>query len=63
MTEKSLILRHGIKYKHSHMCDLAEDWPDTEFVQAVLAQLPWYHQRTLLDKLRPANMRLIEGAA
>ena len=45
------------------MRDLAEAWPDTEFVQAVLAQLPWYHQRTLLDKLRPANMRLIEGAA
>ena len=26
----------------------AEAWPDREFVQAVLAQLPWYHQLALL---------------
>ena len=30
----------------------AEAWPDSEFVQAVLAQIPWYHQLALLDKLR-----------
>lgn len=30
----------------------AEAWPDAEFVQAVLAQLPWYHQLALLDKLK-----------
>ena len=29
----------------------AEAWPDDKFVQAVLAQLPWYHQLALLDKL------------
>jgi predicted nuclease of restriction endonuclease-like (RecB) superfamily len=29
----------------------AEAWPDAEFVQEVLAQLPWYHQLALLDKL------------
>lgn len=29
----------------------AEAWPDESFVQAVLAQLPWYHQLALLDKL------------
>ena len=34
-----------------YMRAFAEAWPDTEFVQAVLAQLPWYHQLALLDKL------------
>jgi predicted nuclease of restriction endonuclease-like (RecB) superfamily len=29
----------------------AEAWPDEDFVQEVLAQLPWYHQVALLDKL------------
>ncbi|RVT49822.1 DUF1016 domain-containing protein [Rubrivivax albus] len=34
-----------------YMRAFAEAWPDGEFVQAVLAQLPWYHQLALLDKL------------
>lgn len=34
-----------------YMRSFAEAWPDAEFVQAVLAQLPWYHQLALLDKL------------
>ena len=34
-----------------YMRAFAEAWPDMEFVQAVLAQLPWYHQLVLLDKL------------
>ena len=34
-----------------YMRAFAEAWPDAEFVQAVLAQLPWYHQLALLDKL------------
>lgn len=34
-----------------YMCAFAEAWPDAEFVQGVLAQLPWYHQLALLDKL------------
>jgi predicted nuclease of restriction endonuclease-like (RecB) superfamily len=35
----------------------AQAWPDPDFVQGVLAQLPWYHQLTLLDKLRTAEER------
>ena len=35
-----------------YMRAFAEAWPDAEFVQEVLAQLPWYHQLALLDKLR-----------
>lgn len=35
-----------------YMRSFAEAWPEAEFVQAVLAQLPWYHQVTLLDKLK-----------
>ena len=34
-----------------YMRAFADAWPDAEFVQAVLAQLPWYHQLALLDKL------------
>ena len=35
----------------------AEVWPDLEFVQGVLAQLPWYHQIALLDKLKTEEER------
>lgn len=35
----------------------AEAWPDAEFVQEVLAQLPWYHQLALLDKLPDPETR------
>ena len=39
-----------------YMRAFAEAWPDAEFVQEVLAQLPWYHQLALLDKLPDAGM-------
>lgn len=34
-----------------YMRAFAQAWPDVSFVQEVLAQLPWYHQLALLDKL------------
>ena len=40
-----------------YMRAFAEAWPDAEFVQGVLAQLPWYHQLALLDKLPDADAR------
>lgn len=40
-----------------YMRTFAEAWPDGEFVQAVLAQLPWYHQLALLDKLQTVEER------
>ena len=40
-----------------YMRAFAEAWPDREFVQAVLAQLPWYHQLALLDKLKKSESR------
>lgn len=40
-----------------YMRAFAEAWPDSEFVQGVLAQLPWYHQLALLDKLGTADER------
>jgi len=40
-----------------YMRAFAEAWPDAEFVQAVLAQLPWYHQLALMDKLRSPETR------
>lgn len=41
----------NLKYMHA----FAKAWPDGEFVQEVLAQLPWYHQLALLDKLKTAD--------
>lgn len=40
-----------------YMRAFAQAWPDAELVQAVLAQLPWYHQLALLDKLPDAESR------
>ncbi len=47
-----------------YMRAFAEAWPDADFVQAVLAQLPWYHQLALLDKLPgPETRRWYAGKA
>ena len=40
-----------------YMRAFAEAWPDAEFVQEALAQLPWYHQLALLDKLKTVDER------
>lgn len=40
-----------------YMRAFADAWPEAEFVQAVLAQLPWYHQLALLDKLPDPDAR------
>ncbi|EXI67544.1 MAG: hypothetical protein AW08_01805 [Candidatus Accumulibacter adjunctus] len=40
-----------------YMRSFAEAWPDEAFVQGVLAQLPWYHQLALIDKLKTAEQR------
>lgn len=40
--------RANLMYMHA----FAKAWPDAEFVQEVLAQLPWSHLCTLLDKLK-----------
>lgn len=39
------------------MRSFAEAWPDGKFVQAVLAQLLWYHQIAFLDKLNHNDER------
>jgi predicted nuclease of restriction endonuclease-like (RecB) superfamily len=36
----------------------AKAWPDEEFVQAVLAQIAWYHNLTLLEKLAIESHRV-----
>lgn len=41
----------------TYMRAFAEAWPEADFVQGVLAQLPWYHQIALLDKLNNAEER------
>jgi predicted nuclease of restriction endonuclease-like (RecB) superfamily len=40
-----------------YMRAFAQAWPDVDFVQGVLAQLPWYHQLALLDKLQTEDDR------
>lgn len=40
------------------MRTFAAAWPNREIVQAVLAQIPWYHQIALLDKLDRDDLRL-----
>ncbi|MBK4992810.1 MULTISPECIES: YhcG family protein [unclassified Pseudomonas] len=40
-----------------YMRAFAAAWPDSQFVQETLAQLPWYHQLTLLEKLSNAQSR------
>ena len=40
-----------------YMRAFAQAWPDADFVQAVLAQLPWYHHLALLDKLSTSESR------
>ena len=41
-----------------YMRKFAEEYPDIEFVQTVLAQLTWYHNLTLLDKIKNHQYRL-----
>ncbi|MDD5391789.1 MAG: PDDEXK nuclease domain-containing protein [Thiothrix sp.] len=40
-----------------YMRTFAQNWGSSEFVQEVLAQLPWYHHITLLDKLKTQATR------
>lgn len=41
-----------------HMRAFSETWPAGAIVQAPLAQLPWYHHLTLIQKLNNAETRL-----
>lgn len=41
-----------------YMRQLAEAWPDCPIVQEVLAQIPWYHNLTLLEKIQDRETRL-----
>jgi predicted nuclease of restriction endonuclease-like (RecB) superfamily len=40
-----------------YMRALSEAWPGKEFVQQAVAQLPWSHVVTLLDKLKAPEAR------
>jgi predicted nuclease of restriction endonuclease-like (RecB) superfamily len=41
-----------------YMRAFAEAWPETEIVQQVAAQIPWFHNCTLLDKVKAPDQRL-----
>jgi len=38
------------------MRKLAEEYPDFKFVQEVLAQITWYHNIILLDKIKDIEL-------
>lgn len=40
-----------------YMRAFAEAWPDEQFVQQVAAQIPWFHNCVLLDKIGTSNER------
>jgi predicted nuclease of restriction endonuclease-like (RecB) superfamily len=40
------------------MRSFAETYPDEQFVQEVLAQIPWYHNIALMEKLKSSEERL-----
>ena len=40
-----------------YMRKFAEVYPDTQFVQALLAQIPWWHNILLLEKLKEPEIR------
>ncbi|MEG0848189.1 MAG: PDDEXK nuclease domain-containing protein [Niameybacter sp.] len=40
-----------------YMRQFAEAYPEFEFVQVTLAQIPWYHNITLLDKVKNVDER------
>jgi predicted nuclease of restriction endonuclease-like (RecB) superfamily len=41
-----------------YMRQFAENWPDISIVQEVLAQISWYHNLALLEKLKDEQLRL-----
>ena len=44
-----------------YMRSFAESWSGRAIVQEVLAQLPWYHQLALLDKLVTPQLAELAG--
>ncbi len=40
-----------------YMRSFARAWPDEEFVQQAAAQIPWFHNATLLDKVKDTTAR------
>ena len=40
-----------------YMRSFTEAWPDPEFVQQVAAQIPWFHNCVILDKLSQRSPR------
>lgn len=40
-----------------YMRKFAEEYPDFKFVQEVLAQIPWYHNIILMDKIKDIEER------
>ncbi len=41
-----------------YMQTFASSYPDYEFTQAVPAQITWYHNQTILDKISDSNLRI-----
>ena len=48
------VCRRGLKHTRA----FAEAWPDEAIVQGALAQMTWYHNLALLEKLKGREERL-----
>ena len=40
------------------MRKFSDEYNDIKFVQEVLAQIPWYHNITLLEKIKEMNINI-----
>lgn len=41
-----------------YMAKFAAEYPDTEFVQTVSAQIPWSHNCAIMDKVKDKESRI-----
>jgi len=56
--KKSFPAMKGFSVRNlKYMRQFASTYPDLEFVQEVLAQLSWYHNITLIQKIKDKNIR------
>ncbi len=62
--ELVLVLEHRARHSGAtgvrnlrYMRSFAEVWPDEPFVQQLAAQLPWFHDVTIIEKLKEPDLR------
>jgi hypothetical protein len=49
----------AVNQELDYMQAFAEAWPDESILQAPLAKLTWYHNLTLLEKMKSSEERIV----